>query len=65
MGTVILTFASVGLVCAAGIGISSGLRWFHEYEIDLSKRGRKRKEIGGGEIESYTESIKNQLKHRG
>ena len=44
------TLAGVGFLCASGIAISSGLKFFHDYEFDLaaklkeSKREEKREE---------------------
>ncbi len=68
MGTIILTFASVGAICAVGVGISTGLKWFHEFEIEMPVRTKeekgKGKEKGGGANASHPERIKRELRQR-
>lgn len=35
MGGILLTLASAGVVCASGVAITTALRWFHTYKMDL------------------------------
>lgn len=41
MTGIILTMGSAGLMCAAGLGLSTALKWFHSYDPDLSKKHRR------------------------
>lgn len=38
MTAIILTLGSAGVMCVAGVGVSSALRWFHAFELDTSKK---------------------------
>ena len=52
---IISVLGGVGLLCASGVGISSALRWFHNYDFDVtakmneSKNKKTYKEVGGGD----------------
>lgn len=38
MTGIILTMASAGVMCVAGVGVSSMFKWFHSYEMNMSKK---------------------------
>lgn len=40
MGTIIITLGGVSVICAAGFGITTALKWFNEYEYDVAGRMR-------------------------
>jgi hypothetical protein len=42
MTGILLTLGSVGVVCAAGVGVSAALQWFHTFEPDFSKKSKPR-----------------------
>lgn len=63
MGTIVITLASVGAICIAGVGISSGLKWFHEYEIELSNKSKPTRERGV--VNDRTEHLRKELRQRG
>jgi len=52
MSTILATLGGVGVLCGAGIGVSSLFKFFHSYDLDVpsgkkSKSSRGREEGGG------------------
>lgn len=64
---VISVLGSIGLICASGVAISSGLRWFHSYELDItakmkeSKKVETKKEAGGVDHELRMENLHRRI----
>ncbi|AMQ66503.1 hypothetical protein BH753_gp021 [Bacillus phage Shbh1] len=42
MTAIILTLGSVGIMCASGFCVSTALKWFHTYEVDVSTLQKER-----------------------
>lgn len=55
MTGIILTMASAGVMCVAGVGVSSALKWFHSYEMVVDKKTPREKE----NTHPHDERIKN------
>ena len=59
----ISVLAGVGIICASGIAISSGIKFFYTYEFDLaallkeSKKTEVKKAIGGDEHDKRIEGL--------
>lgn len=64
MTGIVLTVGSIGLVCAAGFGIATGLQWFHAIEIDPRKRKSEKphKERSGSSHSDRINSLSKRLK---
>lgn len=59
MSGIILTLGSVGILCASGFGLSTALKWFHSYEVEVpSKKGKKR----SGVAEERKDHLQRRLK---
>lgn len=64
---VLTVLGSVGLICASGVAISSGLKWFHTYEIDItakmkeSKKAETKREVGGVDHELRMENLHRRI----
>lgn len=64
MTGIILTMASAGVMCAAGVGFSSMFKWFHSYEIDIDTSKKTRGSVNSSHphserLKSLGEKIKN------
>lgn len=46
MGSIVITLGGVSVLCAAGFGISTVFKWFHEYEVDVAGRMRENRKQG-------------------
>lgn len=43
MTGIILTMASASVMCVAGVGVTSVFKWFHSFELDMSKKSSTEK----------------------
>lgn len=68
MNEIIVTFGGIAVLCASGFVVSTALKWFHTYEVDVDeiKRGSKRKNIehGGDSHESRINNISKRLQSK-
>ena len=64
---IISVLGGVGLLCASGVGISSALRWFHNYDFDVtakmneSKNRKSHREIGGVDHAKHMENLSRKV----
>lgn len=48
MGSVVVVLGGVGVICASGFVVTTALKWFHSYEVDIeSLKGNKKRDNAG------------------
>ncbi len=71
LGAISVLFG-VGVVCASGIAISSGMKFFLSYDYDLNKKineskaskNKREREIGGENHELRMEKLQSRVSNR-
>ena len=46
MTGIFLVLGGVGVMCSAGVAVTTALKWFHTFELDLSKKEKKGRASG-------------------
>lgn len=72
---IIVVMGGVGVMCTSGFVLSTALKWFHTYEMDVSEvRDSKQKDIetrtlpphiarGGARHEPRLNQVQNRIRH--
>ncbi|UPI12195.1 hypothetical protein [Bacillus phage SBSphiJ2] len=47
MASIFLAIGSVGVICAAGTGITAAFKWFHCYEPEFTNKKSTKNQRGG------------------
>jgi hypothetical protein len=56
MASILLTAASIGVMCASGVAVSAALSFLHNYEFDMRKKDKKSK-VGGGRHDAKLDDL--------
>ena len=65
MFTILWTLGSAGVMCVVGFGVSAGLKWFHEAEVEIATNTHKDKRSKGGSAHEHRiDNLNQRIKSR-
>lgn len=71
MGGIVLMLGGVGVMCASGFVLTTALKWFHSYEVDIDgirRNSQRAKEMqlnrGGFDHESRINNISKRIQNK-
>lgn len=59
LGLIVGTTISVGVMCLSGMLFSSGMKWFHEYDIGAPKNSNNKKNKNSVRGDRHDDRINN------